>query len=128
MGQVQLPSHFTPTHETEGLPGFPAVDVFAPAGTQVLAPATGKVVKLSGHPPTATSPPGGPYGWSIYLTARDGGTYYMTHFGSRNAYCKVGACIGRGEPIGKVAAYSKATHGVTADHIHLGYHKGVWAP
>lgn len=128
MTSIQLPSHFTPTHQTEGLPGFPAIDVFAQAGTQVLAPATGRIVKLSGHPPTSTSPPGGPYGWSIYLTARDGGTYYMTHFGTRAAICKLGACIGRGEVIGRVADYAKATAGKTPSHIHMGFHAGSWLP
>lgn len=128
MNQLQLPSHFKPTHQTSGLPGFPAIDVFAPAGTVVLSPATGKIVKLSGHAPTPTSPPGAPYGWSIYLTARDGGTYFITHFGTRAAYCKVGACIGRGERIGTVANYTKATNGVTPSHIHLGFHPAAWSP
>ncbi len=128
MTAIQLPSHFTPTHQTDGLPGFPAIDVFAPSGTQVLAPCTGRVVKLSGHPPTPTSPPGGPYGWSIYLTARDGGTYYLTHFGTRAAIVKLGACIGRGEIIGTVAKYAEATHGVTPSHIHEGFHAGPFTP
>ncbi len=127
-GSVQLPSHFKPTHQTAGLPGFPAIDVFAPAGTAVLSPCTGKVVKLSGHAPTASSPPGGPYGWSIYLQARSGGTYYLTHFGTRSAFCKVGACVALGERIGTVANYSKATGGVTANHIHEGLHPAAWAP
>lgn len=128
MREVQLPSHFPPTHQTDGLPGFPAVDILAGAGTAVLAPATGRIVKLSGRAPTATTKPGGPYGWSIYLTARDGGTYYLTHFGSRAAIAKVGACIGRGEVIGRVADYSKATHGATPNHIHEGFHAGLWQP
>ncbi len=128
MNQVQLPSHFTPTHQTSGLPGFPAIDVFAAAGTSVLSPCTGRVVKLSGRSPTPTSPPGGPYGWSIYITARDGGTYYLTHFGTRSAFVKVGACVGLGERIGTVANYEKATGGVTANHIHEGFHPGGWLP
>lgn len=125
---VQLPSHFQPTHETLGLPGFPAVDVFAPAGAVVLAPATGRIVKLSGSKPAATAKPGGPYGWSIYLTARDGGTYFLTHFGTRAGICKLGACIGRGEAIGTVADYAKATAGKTPPHIHEGFHPGPWTP
>jgi len=124
---LQLPSHFTATHPTEGLPGFGAIDVFAPGGTQVAAPATGKVVKLSGHPPTATVPPGGPFGWSIYLTGREG-TYFLTHYGSRASIVKLGACIGRGEIVGKVARYSAATHGKTPSHIHMGFHAGAWKP
>lgn len=125
---VALPEHFTPTHQTDGLPGFPAVDVFAPAGAAALAPATGKIVKLSGHRPTATTKPGGPYGWSIYLRRRDGGTYFLTHFGVRAACVKVGNCIGKGEVIGTVADYAKATGGKTPSHIHEGFHPGEWAP
>ncbi len=125
---LQLPSHFKPTHETGGLPGFPAIDCFAPARTAVLSPATGRVVKRSGHAPSATAKPGGPYGWSIYITARDGGTYFLTHFSSIAAYCKVGACIGRGEVIGLVADYAKATNGKTPSHIHEGLHPGPWKP
>ncbi len=128
MKTVQLPSHFTPTHETSGLPGFPAIDVFADAGTLVLSPFTGKIVKLSGSRPTQTVKPGGPYGWSIYLQARDGGTAFLTHFGTRAAYCKVGACIGRGEVIGTVANYTKATNGKTPSHIHFGFHPAAWLP
>lgn len=124
---LQLPSHFTPTHQTGGLPGFPAIDVFAPGGTPVCSPVTGKVVKLSGHAPTPTVAPGGPYGWSIYLAGREG-VYFLTHFASRAAIVKLGACVGRGEVIGKVANYAKATHGVTPSHIHEGFHAGAWTP
>lgn len=128
MNSVQLPSHFTSTHQTGGLPGFPAIDVFADGGTVVLAPATGRIVKLSGKAPTPTTSPGGPYGWSVYLTARDGGTYFLTHFASRSAICKVGNCVGRGEPLGRVADYAKATAGKTPSHIHMGLHPAAWTP
>lgn len=128
---LQLPSHFTPTHQTAGLPGFPAVDCFAPSGTVVLSPVTGKVIKLSGHPPTPTTTPGGPFGWSIYLQCdRQGtvGVYYLTHFGTRAQIVKLGACIGRGEQIGTVAKFSEATGGKTPSHIHEGFHPGPWTP
>ncbi len=78
---MRLPTNFHPTHQTAGFNGFPAVDVFARAGTPVGSPATGRVVKLSGHPPTPEATPGGPYGWSIYLQGR-AGTYYLTHLGT----------------------------------------------
>lgn len=125
---LQLPSHFKATHQTGGLPGFPAIDCFAASGTPVLAPATGKIVKRSGHAPTPTAKPGGPYGWSMYLQARDGGTYFLTHFNVIAAICKVGNCIGRGEVIGTVARYTEATKGKTPSHIHMGYHAGPWKP
>ncbi len=125
---LQLPERFTPTHQTSGLPGFPAIDCFASAGSKVCAPATGKIVKLSGRKPTQTAKPGGPYGWSIYLQRRDGRTYFLTHFGSRAAIAKIGNCIGRGEVIGTVADYSKATAGKTPSHIHQGLSAKPWTP
>lgn len=128
MSAVQLPSHFKPTHETAGLPGFPAVDVFAPAGSEVLAPATGVIVKLSGHAPTPHAEPGGPYGWSIYLAAREGGVYFLTHFGSRSRIVALRSCIGRGEVLGRVGDYAHATAGATPSHIHEGFHPGAWTP
>lgn len=129
---IQLPSRFKPTHDTAGLPGFPAIDVFAPGGTLVGCPDRGTIVKLSGHPPTPSTEPGGPYGWSIYV--RRGrlawwrkGTYYLTHFGTR-ADLRIGQRVKRGQVLGTVANYSAATHGVTPDHIHEGYHAGSWSP
>ncbi len=124
---LQLPAVFKPTHQTEGLPGFPAVDCFAAGGTPVCCEFAGTVVKLSGHPPTPTVKPGGPYGWSIYIR-NPKGTYYLTHFGSRAAGLKVGSKVKKGEIIGRVANYLKATHGVTPSHIHEGHHAGPWAP
>lgn len=132
---LRLPAHFTPTHETSGLPGFPAVDVFAKGGTYVCAEFGGTVIKLSGHAPTETTTPGGPYGWSTYLaltwnTARKcwEDVYYMTHFGVRARQVVVGAKLRRGMYLGRVADYAKATGGVTPSHIHLGFHRGPWAP
>lgn len=131
---LQLPRHFTATHETVGLPGFPAVDVFGKGGTPVCCEFSGLVVKLSGHSPTPTTQPGGPYGWSIYVALRSLGggryadVYYLTHFGRRAAWVKVGARVGKGLVVGYVADYAKATGGVTPSHIHEGFHAGAWTP
>lgn len=132
---LHLPEHFTPTHQTAGLPGFPAVDVFGRSGMPVASPAKGIVVKLSGHPVTATTKPGGPFGWSIYIAEHVvsegvfGSVYFLTHFGQRAAnYWKLGAKIRAGQYLGKVAPYSEATNGATPSHIHEGYHAGAWAP
>lgn len=124
---LQLPSHFTPTHQTGGLPGFPAIDVFAPGGTLVASPVTGEIIKLSGHPTTPTTQPGGPYGLSIYIKSSTG-VYYLTHFTSRAKAVVTGSRVKRGQVIGRVADYTKATHGVTPSHIHEGYHNGPWTP
>src|SRR3990167_6766073 len=82
---LQLPAHFTPTHQTAGLVGYPAIDVFAKAGTNVLAPEPGKIRRRSGRAPTPTVAPGGPYGWSIYFDPDAGSArtdYFLTHLGT----------------------------------------------
>lgn len=125
---LRLPRHFTPTHQTGGLPGFPAIDCFAKGGAYVCAEFDATVIKLSGHAPTPTTQPGGPYGWSIYLRTSEG-VYFATHFGSRSKWnVKVGQKVKKGMLLGRVANYSRATDGVTPSHIHWGFHRGPWAP
>lgn len=119
-GTYQLPAAFTPTHTTSGLPGFPAIDVFQPAGTIMLAPATGTVTRVSGKAPTRTVKPGGAYGWSVYLApdrAPDK-PFFLTHFGTLSV--QVGDHLEYGHPVGAVADFAAATNGVTPDHIHEG--------
>jgi hypothetical protein len=58
-GSLQLPTDFHTTHQTAGLPGFPAVDLFARPNTVVLAPEDGVIDKLSGHDPREGGSPGG---------------------------------------------------------------------
>lgn len=115
---LQLPSHFKPTHQTSGLPGYPAIDVLAHAGTPVCCPVNGRIVKLSGRKPTATAKPGGPYGWSLYVQRSDGVRYFLTHFGTRKVV--LNQLVRRGQIIGTVADYAKATNGKTPSHIHEG--------
>lgn len=104
-------------HQTDGLPGYPAHDYFAPAGTHAVAPVSGRVIKLSGHDPASgpTNGPHGPLGWSVYIQGDDGKTYFLTHMGSRNV--KVGQKVRQGQIIGTVADYDK--YG-TPSHIHQG--------
>ena len=117
-GQIQLPAVFTSTHETSGLDGYPAVDVFAPGGTIALAPAAGEIHKLSGHEPTASTTPGGPYGWSIYLRDASGNDYFLTHFGTRSV--TVGTHVNRGDVIGTVCDAKVAHMSSSLSHIHEG--------
>jgi len=104
-------------HPTAGLAGYPAYDYFAKAGSETVAPATGKVVKLSGHDPSAgpTEGPHGPFGWSVYIQGDDGRVYYMTHMGSRSV--QLGQQVKAGQQIGTVGDYAK--YG-TPSHIHMG--------
>jgi hypothetical protein len=140
-----LPEHFHPTHPTSGLNGAghppwghgrnDAIDCFAKGNTPVCCEFAGTVIKLSGHAPTATTKPGGPYGWSIYVAKKWNvrakcweDVYYITHLGSRAAYIKVGAKVRKGQRIGTVADYAKATAGRTASHAHMGFTPGIWRP
>lgn len=125
---LQLPQVFKATHVTAGLPGYPAVDVFAKAGTIALSPADGIVDQLSGHQPTGSAKPGGPYGLSCYVKRAGGGRYYLTHFGALEV--KVGDRVKRGQRLGPLVDWEAAAkawnrqHGgstVTPSHIHEGF-------
>lgn len=107
------------THETAGLPGYPAFDYMARAGTPAVAPVSGRVTRLSGHDPKAgpTNGPHGPFGLSVYIRGDDGRVYYMTHMGSR--LVRAGERVRRGQRIGNVGNYAKWGG---ADHIHMGVH------
>lgn len=104
-------------HETLGLPGFPAHDYMATAGTPVVAPVGGKIVRFSGHDPSSGPTNGvhGPFGWSLYLQGDDGRMYYMTHLGSRSI--KVGQRVEPGAVLGTIGDYSRWGG---ADHVHMG--------
>jgi murein DD-endopeptidase MepM/ murein hydrolase activator NlpD len=118
-GRVQLPETFTATHQTEGLSGYPAVDVFGSPGSSVLSPSDGTISRFSGKSPSlgAYLGAGGPFGWSMYLDAAKA-SYFLTHFGSRSV--SVGQKVRRGQMIGTVGDYP----GSVADHIHEGRHGG----
>jgi murein DD-endopeptidase MepM/ murein hydrolase activator NlpD len=117
-GSLQLPKDFRATHQTAGLPGFPAVDLFARPNTPVLAPENGRIDKLSGRDPAKGGSPGGPYGFSIYLDARSG-RYFMTHFASRRV--ALGERVTRGQLIGTVCD-SKVSGKPNTSHIHHAKH------
>ena len=119
-GFLQLPESFEPTHETAGLPGYPAVDVFAKPGTCVRAPAAGRIRRQSGRDPRFGGSPGGAYGWSLYLQTPDGRDYFLTHFGS--IYVAVGDRVDKGSIIGTVCD-SAVSHKPGTSHIHMGLHR-----
>lgn len=104
-------------HSTAGLANYPAHDFMAPAGSPVVAPVAGKIVRFSGHPPSAGPVDGvhGPFGWSIYLQGDDGHSYYLTHLGTRDV--KVGQRVGAGSQIATVGDYAKYGG---ANHVHMG--------
>lgn len=106
-------------HETAGLPGYPAHDYMAPAGSRAVSPVSGVVQRFSGHDPAngPTNGPHGPFGYSMYIKGNDGRIYYLTHMGSRTV--KVGQKVKQGQVIGTVGNYAKFGG---ADHIHMGVH------
>jgi len=117
---VPNPTSVGGVHDTSGLPGYPARDYFAPAGSACVSPVDGKVDRLSGHDPKdgAYAGAGGPLGWSVYITASDTGwSYYLTHMGS--LLCFKGQTVKQGEVIGTVANYHSYGR---PDHIHMGVH------
>lgn len=109
---IQLPTTFVPTHQTAGLDGFPAIDVFAPGGVQALAPAAGRIVNPHFIPWDRREAVGG---WTLYLECK-GGVYFLTHFGklALTTTCK------KGEVLGTVGA---VPHSWWPSHIHEGLHR-----
>lgn len=115
---VQLPEHFTPTHPTGGLPGFPAIDVFAPGGSFVLAPEPGRIVWPHLIPWDGLARVGG---WTCYFQGESGDTYFLTHFGKLRGRGKYRSR----DVIGTVA---HVPHGWWHPHIHEGKHEGRYKP
>lgn len=115
---VQLPESFKPTHQTAGLPGFPAIDVFAPAGSFALAPEAGHLVWPHLIPWDLKERVGG---WTCYFQGESGDTYFLTHFGKlrgRGAYHKF-------DVLGTVG---HVPHNAWHPHIHEGKHQGHYRP
>ena len=116
--RIRLPKTFTPTHQTAGLPGFPAIDVFAPAGRLVMPPEGGVLVYKHYIPWNATKRTGG---WTVYLHGNSGDTYFLTHF----ANVRRDGRIYRFQSIGRVG---EVPGHAWAPHIHEGKHKGRFDP
>ncbi len=109
---------FKPTHDTAGLPGFPAIDLTAVAGTLVGAPEKCRAANRHMIAWDKTERVGG---WTVYLHGLDSGnTYFLTHFGT--LYDKAG--FANGEVMGTVA---QVPFGWWETHIHEGLHQG-WYP
>lgn len=113
---VQLGTSQETTHETSGMGGFPAKDWFARAGTPVLAPEDGRVVRHSGRGGTS----GQVYGWSIYYQGRaTGNLYFITHLMAKRA--PIGE-YKRGDVLGYVSSWTGG-----APHAHVGIKKAAGA-
>jgi hypothetical protein len=122
MIDLHLPDHFAPTHQTGGLPNFPAIDVFGPAGAYVTAPEDCRLVWPHLIPWNLQQRVGG---WTCYLACDEGTPrehwYFVTHFRSlrdRGRYHKGGV-------LGIVDAVPR---GAWQPHIHEGKHAGKFTP
>lgn len=103
------------SHDTDGLPGYPAYDYMAPAGKSVVAPVGGKVIRLSGKDPKKGGAPGGALGYSVYIQGDDGKTYFLTHIDRVRP--KVGARVRQGQ---KIAVVANGPSSWSTPHVHMG--------
>ncbi len=110
---LQLPDTFHPTHDTGGLPGFPAIDMFAAPGTRVLAPEDGELQNTHFIAWSLAKRVGG---WTTYLAAPSA-VYFLTHFGE---VLPSGSRVRRGQDIGSVGV---VPHDWWPSHIHEGRHQ-----
>ncbi len=110
---LQLPDTFTPTHETSGLPGFPAIDMFASPGARVLAPEDGELQRTHFISWSLAKRVGG---WTTYLAAPSA-VYFLTHFAE---VLPSGSRVRQGQDIGSVAV---VPHDWWPSHVHEGRHQ-----
>lgn len=100
------------THDTDGLPGFPAVDLFGDPGTPFTAPEDGQVIRRSGRGGTK----GQTYGWSVYFKGKSGRVYYIQHLNKDRA--KIGR-YKQGDRLGTISPWEGGS-----PHAHVGVKGG----
>ncbi len=115
---IRLPMWFKATHQTSGLPNFPAIDVYAPEGTLVYPPEGGILVHKHFIEWDLKKRVGG---YTVYLQGRSGNTYFLTHFSTVRREGR----IYRWQSIGRVAGVPR---NYWPTHIHEGKHKGIYNP
>ncbi len=109
---IRLPRNFVPTHETGGLPGYPAIDVFAKPGTLIFPPERGTLVNRHFIQWSESARVGG---LTVYLHGASGAIYFLTHFWTMRDRPRIQLW----HPLGRVAA---VPHNAWAPHIHEGKH------
>lgn len=116
--RIRLPPRFKPTHQTAGLPGFPAIDVFGGVGDLVEAGHSGVVTRLSGRKISGTERPGSAYGFSVY-TRTDASIVrrYITHL--ECVAVEVGDRVSPTSVLGRIAAPPAGSPAGSA-HAHYG--------
>ncbi len=120
-GLLVLPSSFTPTHQTAGLPGYPAIDLFGPAGQPVSSDFYGFVRRISGRACELGGTPGGAYGRSLYIAnSVNGWDRYLTHLDL--LHVEVGERIGPGTLLATICDAARAGKPGTS-HVHYGLNR-----
>ena len=118
---LRLPPALSPTvksHNTDGLPGFPANDIFGSPGETVLAPVSGTLVYSHMIPWNLQKAVGGE---TVYLQGDNGKTYFLTHMTGNVPTGRIQA----GQPIGQIAAVPQ---NAWASHVHMGIYDGIYNP
>lgn len=105
-------------HETDGLPGYWAIDFICKAGAGIVAVENGTITRFSGHDPSDDHADSiGAYGWSTYFRTSAGYTYYLTHQGRRYPTLRVGMNVKAGDLLGYVGDQR-----FRPDHVHYAVH------
>lgn len=96
------------THNTDGLPLYPAVDIFGSVNAKIICPEAGQVTRHSGN---------NNGGYSVYVTGKSGLKYYFQHLVDAGR-APVGAIV-KGALIGRIGnpALFPAER---VPHCHLG--------
>lgn len=115
---LQLPASFKITHQTAGLPGFGAVDLFRDPGTPVLAAEDGVLVWPHQIVWDAAKRVGG---WAFYFQGVSGNTFFDAHL----AEVVPAGRYRKGDLVGTVAP---VPHGWWPSHIHHAKHVGRYNP
>jgi len=120
-GVVVLPARFKATHQTSGLPGFPAVDIFGGAGRPVSSGFGGVVARLSGRACALGGRPGGAYGRSIYVAdRRSQDVRFVTHLDE--LLVEVGDAVWPGRVLATICTPPSGSP-PGSSHVHLGHRR-----
>jgi len=97
---------------------YPATDILAPCGSQVIAATSGVILEVSRVDKWKRSVDAGSTrgGLSVSIRGDDGVRYYGSHFEAINTNIRPGVRVRAGQPLGKVGETGDAS----ACHLHFG--------
>jgi hypothetical protein len=106
----------------DGHSGYPATDIFAPCGVEVVAPVNGElreVRTVNSWDPNVDNP-ATRGGRSVSIVGDDGVRYYLAHLDEVDASLAVGERVQAGARLGTVGLTGRTS----ACHVHF----GIWPP